>query len=247
MNSAIFGPEQSGAAASVAGSPRAAHVWREEAEGEAGDAMNDVLWLGASPCAGKSTVAGLLATRFGLDLYRVDDAFERHANLLDPARQPTLVRWCAASADERWLQPIDALLDDAIRCYREHWGMVLEDVTARRATRPLLVEGTALLPAEVARVARADRALWLVADPDFQRRHYRERAWARGVVAASDDPERAFENWMERDVRFASWVAAEADALGLRRLTVDGGRTVDEVADAVAAAFGLGVRTPLER
>jgi adenylylsulfate kinase-like enzyme len=30
--------------------------------------MNDVLWLGGSPCAGKSTVAGVLARRFGLDL-----------------------------------------------------------------------------------------------------------------------------------------------------------------------------------
>jgi 2-phosphoglycerate kinase len=200
-----------------------------------------ILWLGGSPCAGKSTVAALLARRFGLDLYRVDEAFERHASRLDAARQPALVRWCAASADERWLQPIDALLSEAIACYREHWRMVLEDVVARQETRPLLVEGTALLPAEVARVVpHRGRALWLVADPDFQRRHYRERAWAWGVVASSDDPERAFENWMERDVRFASWVAAEADALGQRWLTVDGGRTVDEVAAAVAEAFGLG-------
>jgi 2-phosphoglycerate kinase len=201
----------------------------------------DVLWLGGSPCAGKSTVAAELARRFDLDLYRVDDAFADHERRLDPARQPTLVRWCAASANERWLQPIDALLGEAIACYRDHWGMVLEDVVARQETRPLLVEGTALLPAEVARVVpHRSRALWLVADPHFQRRHYRERAWAWGVVASSDDPERAFDNWMERDVRFASWVAAEADVLGLRRLTVDGARSVDEVADAVAASFGLG-------
>lgn len=203
--------------------------------------MNDVLWLGGSPCAGKSTVAGLLARRFGLDVYRVDEAFEDHARRLDGARQPTLVRWCGASANERWLQPIDVLLRDAIACYREHWGLVLQDVVARPKPRPLLVEGTALLPAEVAAVApHAGRALWLVAAPGFQRRHYGERAWARGVVASSDDPERAFDNWMQRDVRFATWVAAEVDALGLRRLTVDGGRAVDEVAEVVAAQLRLG-------
>jgi 2-phosphoglycerate kinase len=206
-----------------------------------GDDANDVLWLGGSPCAGKSSVAGILARRFGLDLYRVDEAFEQHVLRLDPARQPALVRWCAASANERWLQPIDVLLRDALDCYREHWGLVLEDVVARPKPRPLLVEGTALLPAEVAGAARLGRrALWLVAAPDFQRRHYRERAWARGVVASSDDPERAFDHWMERDVRFATWVAAEVDALGLRRLTVDGLRTVDEVAEEVATRLGLG-------
>jgi len=196
-------------------------------------------WLGGSPCAGKSTVAGILARRYDLDVYRVDEAFQEHARRLDPLHQPALVRWLAASPNERWLQPVDDILNDAIACYREHLGMVLEDVAARAGTRPLLVEGTALLPAEVAGVAlRSERALWLLAAPGFQRRHYRERAWAWDIVASSDDPERAFENWMERDVRFAAWVTAETDALGLGRLTVDGGRTADEVADAVAARFG---------
>lgn len=202
-------------------------------------AVAGTTWLGGSPCAGKSTVAGILARRFGLDVYRVDEAFEDHARRLDPLRQPALVRWLAASANERWLRPVDDLVQDAIACYREHLGMVLEDVSARTGTRPLLVEGTALLPAEVAGVAASrERALWLLAAPEFQRRHYRERTWAWDLVASSDDPERAFENWMERDVRFAAWVAAEVDALGLGRFTVDGGRTPDEVADAVAARFG---------
>ncbi len=196
-------------------------------------------WLGGSPCAGKSTVAGILARRYDLDVYRVDEAFEDHALRLDPVRQPALVRWLAASPNERWLRPVDDLVDDAIACYREHLGMVLEDVAARPGMRPLLIEGTALLPAEVAGVALGpERALWLLATPAFQRRHYRERAWAWDVVASSHDPERAFENWMERDTRFAVWVAAEVDACGLGRCTVDGDRTADEVADAVAARFG---------
>ena len=196
-------------------------------------------WLGGSPCAGKSTVAGILARRYDLDVYHVDEAFERHVGRHDPAHQPTLVRWLAASANERWLRPVHDLVNEAVACYREHLALVLEDVAERSGVRPLLVEGTPLLPTAVAGVAlRRERAAWLLAAPEFKRRSYRERAWARGVVASSDDAELAFENWMERDVRFAAWVAAEADALGLQRITVDGGRTADEVADAVADHFG---------
>jgi hypothetical protein len=215
------------------------HVEGDERMPAPDEALEGVFWLGGSPCAGKSTVAEILASRFELDVYHVDEAFDRHARGLDPSRQPALARWCAASANERWHRPVDDLVGEAIACYREHFALIAADVSARTGRRPLLVEGTALLPSAVAGiVASGARALWLVASPDFQRRHYRQRAWAWDVVASSDDPERAFEQWMDRDVRFAAWVAAEADALGLGRVTVDGGRTVDEVADVVAARLG---------
>jgi hypothetical protein len=44
---------------------------------------------------------------------------------------------------------------------------------------------------------------------------------------------------MERDVRFARWVMAEVNALGLEFLEVNGKRTIEENAMAVATHFQL--------
>ena len=69
--------------------------------------------------------------------------------------------------------------------------------------------------------------------------HYPKRDWARGVVAQCSDPEAAFHNWMERDSRFAKWIEAEATAFNLALLKVDGGRSIEDDAEAVARHFEL--------
>ena len=200
-----------------------------------------MFWLGGSPCAGKSSVSEVLARRFDLDVYHVDDAFEIHVGGLNPSRQPALSAWCSSSWDERWMQPPGVLLESVIACYGEHFALILADLLATPRDKPLLVEGAALLPGRVAGLLpERSQALWMVASADFQKMYYSKRQWARAVVGQCADPEAAFGNWMGRDARFAEWVRAEASALHLQVLEVDGGRTVEENAAAVAAHFQLG-------
>jgi hypothetical protein len=201
--------------------------------------LEQVFWLGGSPCAGKSSISEIIASRFGLDVYHVDQAFDRHAQNFDPIRQPTLTKWLASSWDQRWMQPLDSLVREAIGCYQEHFTMILEDVVSLRE-RPLLVEGSALLPGAVASVlSHRSHAIWVIPTTDFQVVHYAERDWAQGAVAQCSNPEAAFHNWMERDTRFAKWIEVEASALQLPLLKVDGNRTIEENAEAVARQFQL--------
>lgn len=202
--------------------------------------LEHVYWLGGSPCAGKSSIGAMLADRFDLDLYRVDEAFEVHAQRFDPVLHPTLTRWSGSSWDQRWMQPIDRLLQDVISCYREHFTLVLDDILSMPTHKPLLVEGTALLPKQVAGVlADRDHAIWMVATADFQIRHYSKREWIHKILAQCDNSEEAFKNWMARDSRFARWVAAEVNTLGLEMLEVGGQRSLEENAMSVAAHFQL--------
>jgi 2-phosphoglycerate kinase len=202
--------------------------------------MKNVFWLGGSPCAGKSSLSEVLAERYDLDLYHVDEAFEIHAQRFDPVLHPALVKWCASAWNERWAQPVDSLLREVIACYGEHFALILEDIRAAQKQKPLLVEGSALLPGQVARVlSRKNQAIWLIPTSDFQREHYAKREWVRGIVEQCDNPPAAFQNWMERDAQFADWLRAEVKALGLNLLSVDGECTIEENATIVAAQFGF--------
>ena len=209
--------------------------------------LENVFWLGGSPCAGKSSISEIIASRFGLDVYHVDEAFEAHAQHFDPLRHPALTKWLKSSWNQRWMQPTENLLQDVIACYREHFTLVLEDIFSLPKRKSLLVEGTALLPAQVASVLlRPSHAIWLIPTADFQRTHYAKRDWITSVLAQCSEPEVAFHNWMERDIRFARWIEAEASATHLTLLRVDGNRTIEQNADAVARHFQLSVDQSLE-
>src|SRR3982075_1943481 len=96
-----------------------------------------VFWLGGSPCAGKSSISEILASRFDLDTYHVDEAFETHVQGLNPIQQPTLARWLVSSWNERWMQPVDCLVEDVIGCYREHFDLIRPDILARAQRKSL--------------------------------------------------------------------------------------------------------------
>jgi 2-phosphoglycerate kinase len=207
---------------------------------ETEDRLNKVFWLGGSPCAGKSSISEILAGRFDLDIYHVDEAFEAHRQGLNPVQQPNLSKWLASSWNERWMQPVDRLVEEVVACYREHFALIVDDIAARPSGKSLLVEGTALLPREVARILqKRSNAIWVTPTDDFQSEHYFRREWARTIVEQCDDPEAAFHNWMERDIRFAEWIEAEVYMLDLQLLKIDGSRTIAESAEEVARHFKL--------
>jgi 2-phosphoglycerate kinase len=209
--------------------------------------LNDVFWLGGSPCAGKSSISEIVARRFGLDVYHVDQAFESHEQSFDPLNHPALAKWSETSWNQRWMKPVESLVQEVIACYQEHFTLVLEDIVSLPKREALLIEGTALLPAQVAGLLPCQsRALWLIPTADFQRQHYRRREWVRTILAQCSKPEEAFHNWMERDVRFARWIETEARANHLSSLKVDGSRTMEQNAETVARHFGLLVDQPEE-
>jgi 2-phosphoglycerate kinase len=205
------------------------------------DRLNKVFWIGGAPCAGKTSISEILAARFDLDVYHVDEAFEIHTRGISPERQPNLTKWLSSAWDERWMQPIDRLVEDVTACYREHFDLIRQDILARSDSRALLIEGTALLPEEVTKIIPdKTKAIWVVPTSDFQKQHYSKRDWVRGILAQCENPEEAFRNWMERDARFAAWIEAEVKRLGLRSLKIDGGRAMTENAAEVARHFQLG-------
>ncbi len=199
-----------------------------------------IYWLGGSPCAGKSTVARMIAGRYGWDVYSCDAAYQRHADEADARVSPTLALVGHLRDNALWLRPVAEQTATEIAMYREEFAAILADIAAQPGPRPLLVEGAALLPECVAAVPGAQgHGAWLVPTPAFQRHHYAQRGWPSVVVAGCSDPQTAFANWMARDIGFAAYVAETAHRRDLPVLSVDGAEPLAASLAWVLAQWGI--------
>lgn len=205
--------------------------------------LAQAFWLGGSTCAGKTSVARLLAAAHGLRLYHCDDAFENHRTRARPDRHPGFHRLMDLTGPELWSRPAEQQVEDLLAFYRDGFALILEDLRALPPGPPVLVEGTGLLPDVLHPVlAEPWRALFLVSTPAFRRRLYPERgAWVREELAGTGDPEETFARWMTRDDTLARLRAERAAAFGLRAVEVDGRQTLEETADLIGRWFRLAV------
>lgn len=191
--------------------------------------MANVVWIGGSPCAGKSSIADAISRERGWAVYRCDDEVARHARLADPVRQPIFWRLNQLSCDELWMRLLDQQVAEELAFYREEFAFIRDDLARLPSDRMVIAEGAALLPELIdpAAVARG-RAIWIVPTAEFQRHHYAKRDWTTETLSACSDRDAAWANWMERDARFAHEVKRSARALGYPLLVVDGTRSLDE-------------------
>ncbi|HYU35039.1 MAG TPA: hypothetical protein VEW48_23045 [Thermoanaerobaculia bacterium] len=201
----------------------------------------DVLWLGGSACAGKTSVARLLAAQHSLTLYSCDDHFEEHHRRADPARHPHFLRLMGRPMEELWAHPAEVQAEELLRFYEDEMEMILEDL--KTLPGPVLAEGVGLLPERIAAVCPDPSALWLISTPGFRRKVYPQRGtFVSKLLARCADPGAAFARWMERDDLIARHLEAEAGRLWLPTLTVDGSQSVEEVARYCTRRITRGAR-----
>jgi hypothetical protein len=197
-----------------------------------------VYWLGGAPCAGKSSVADTLVTKYGWQLYRCDEAYKHHLSIVTSEEQPIFSQLSALTDDALWMRPLAQQISQEIGLYQEEFPLILDDLLALPKTMPVLVEGAALLPHLVAPLLVARyQALWMVPAPEFQMKHYMQREWAQKIVATCTHPEQAFANWMQRDISFAAYVTQNALEQRLFLMRVDGRQSLEENIEMVEQHF----------
>ncbi|WP_369165057.1 AAA family ATPase [Streptomyces sp. AFD10] len=190
-----------------------------------------VVLIGGTSNTGKSTVAGRLAERLGFE-HRSTDGLARHPGR--PWRTPehevpphVAEHYATSTPDE--------LLASVLAHYERLWPRIEELITdrARPGAAGLVLEGSALLPERVARLTvPRTAAVWLTADDAV----LRDRVRTAGRYARASEKERLLmDRFLARTHRFQTRTVEAAESLGLARLAVGGGRTVEELADAVMA------------
>jgi hypothetical protein len=125
----------------------------------------------------------------------------------------------------------------------EGFDLIIEDVLALPADRPLIVEGFRLLPHLVRRLLPSPtHAAWLIPTPAFRAAAFDHRRpsgppWA--FTEQTSDPRRALHNLLERDRMFTDRLAADASRLGLPTIGVDLPTDLDHIVERVNALFRL--------
>ena len=203
--------------------------------------LKHVYWIGGASGAGKSTIATRLAREYGLDLYATDDVMRDHHRRSAPADTPYLQQFAAMDMDERWLNRSPQTMLDTFHWYRgEAFDLLVDDLKAWPAGRRVVAEGFRLLPELVAPLLEDPRrAVWLLPTPQFRRAAFESRNGLWTIAGQTSDPERALRNLLERDRMFTERLAATTARMGVPVIHVEPAMTEDDLAAAVAGAFGL--------
>lgn len=204
--------------------------------------LENVFWLGGSPCAGKTSIARMLVEKYDLQYYACDHAFYQHNEIVTSENQPTFYRVMHLSSEELWMRPVEQQTHEEIEIYREEFPLILQDLLALPDDRPILAEGAALLPDRVTPLLNdSRRAIWMVPSAEFQMQHYSQRKWIGQVLKDTSDPHQAFRNWMQRDIAYALFVRDQARQRGMRVVVVDGTLSIARNFAEVEAHFRHGL------
>ncbi|MER5442974.1 hypothetical protein [Streptomyces sp. NPDC002790] len=189
--------------------------------------------IGGTSNVGKSTVAQVVAEKLGFE-YLSTDGLARHPGR--PWRTPE--REVPAHVAEHYGSlTVDELITSVLSHYDRLWPRIEELITSRatedRDSTGLVLEGSALWPARVARL-RVPRtaAVWLTTDDSV----VRARVHAAGRYEAATDDERALmDKFLARTERYRVLMLDAIDRLSLDRIDAGRGQSAAELADTVLA------------
>jgi hypothetical protein len=198
-------------------------------------------WIGGGQWAGKTTVAWILARRYGLTVHRHDY----------PASRSHLDR--AAAAQARAGEPVtgfdpdwafvqrnpQAMAAEALADFADRFGWALDDLRALESPHPLIAEGWGLRPELVAGIGGAGRMVVLVPTEKFRRHQIATLPRAARLGSQVSDPERGQRNRVDRDRLIAEDAAQSAVRHGVPAIEVDGSRDANGVAGLAAGPLGL--------
>ena len=210
--------------------------------------LRNALWIGGSQWAGKTTVSGILAERFGLTHYHYDyhsaKGHEDRRIARQWRREGTVTE---RDFEQMWVRRSPReVAAEVQRNFPEIFAFVLDDLRALVSPVPIIADGWGLRPElVVATTGLPERMVVLVATDDFRRRQAVHLPRATRVHADVSDPARAQRNRLERDRLLAADAVRQARDLGVRVIDVDGSQPVEATADAVAAHFAAFLPRPL--
>lgn len=197
-------------------------------------------FIGGSPCSGKSTVAEILAKKYDLYYFKVDDFLEEYTKMGASKGYEICKKQEDMGPEEIWMREPQLQCDEEFKFYEEVFEFVMGDLEKINA-KGIITEGAAYLPKLMKKMGVSkDRYLAITPTKDFQVEHYSQREWVPFVLEGCSDKETAFSNWMSRDALFAQEVQRQCEEERYISVINDGSIKVDEMVGMVVSYLGLG-------
>ncbi len=195
--------------------------------------MIKTYFIGGSPCSGKSTITEILAKKYDLYYFKVDDFLDKFIDRGVGESRTVCMQIRSMTPDETWMRDPIEQCEEELAWYREVFDYVCEEIAQiqnANNVRGFIAEGAAYLPTLMKSLdVPYNRYLSITPTKDFQMFHYSQRDWVPYVLQDCSDKEKAFENWMERDALFAEDVQRQCEETGYLSLINDGETEIDEM------------------
>lgn len=197
------------------------------------------LWIGGGQWAGKSTVANILAGRYGVTVYHADFPATRAHEDRRAVRLSRAGRAVDRDFEQMWVRRLPATMaEEVLAGFRDGFDWILDDLRGLASGRPILAEGWSLRPELVVPVVDSPRQMLLLAPTREFRAHQALTLPRAGAVHSPvSDPALAQRNRLARDELVGADAVRSAGELGVAVIEVDGRLPADRIADRVAAHF----------
>ncbi len=203
----------------------------------------NVRWLIGSSCSGKSTIARVLTQPADVALYDMDEAvFGRYR--FDADRHPATTAWFTAPDPMAFMLGLSWEAFDSL--YRaanaEYLDLLADDLSAGDDDRLTVIDGGITHPSVLAQVLPAAQIACLSA-PDALRAAIwntaPERASMKAMVLALPNGPSMWHQFLRFDDNMAATLERESREQGIRIFAREKYETIDSLAGAVSAHFGL--------
>ena len=142
--------------------------------------------------------------------------------------------------EQIWMRgPVLQCEEEFLFC-QEVFEYALADLKQLPCKNGIITEGAAYVPQLMNQAGIPDsRYMAITPTEEFQISHFRKRKFVPYVLEGCRDKEKAFENWMGRDVLFAKEVRKQCRQYQYYSIINDGSLGIDELVSRTAVHFGF--------
>jgi GNAT superfamily N-acetyltransferase/adenylate kinase family enzyme len=202
--------------------------------------LKNVYFISGTPCGGKTTVSRALGKKYGIPVYDIDERFEEHQRMSDPASQPAMNK-NFKNADEFFGRSVEEYKEWLLQNTREQLDFILLDLMRLSQNEKIICDCHLRLD-QAAAFTDPSRMAFMIKKPENLVDEYCNRQDHQGFsdfIHSATDFEKAKETCNATLLSLNEKFYEDVKASEYFWLERDNARSVDETAALVAKHFGF--------